>query len=386
MAEYKENVADYGLDIHCQMIIEEFRDSQVIFKKIKDVVVESLRKKLRSIHMVVDLVEARVKTEESLVGKLEMKGAKYKTLSDVTDIVGARIVSFYTDEVDKVAAMVESLFDVDWDNSVDKRKLLKVDSFGYMSLHYVCRIPESLYRDPEHPELNQIRFEVQMRTALQHVWASMNHDIGYKSGVEVPGDYLRSLMRLAGMLELADVEFSRIRKEITDYRRKVEGLVKSGNFADITINADSFRSYLALDPFSALNSKIAAINQAEAHVKAGGKGKTYMYYFAKRSTKDPWLGACHSVELGYVFLNPYTHSASGKVDMELARKVSRAWTNFARTGNPSIDGIAWPEYDLANRATMVIGNDNSFKVVNDPKREQREFVQEAMRKFQKEGK
>lgn len=263
MAEYKENVADYGLDIHCQMIIEEFRDSQDIFKKLKDVVVESLRKKLRSIHMVVDLVEARVKTEESLVGKLEMKGAKYKTLSDVTDIVGARIVSFYTDEVDKVAAMVESLFDVDWDNSVDKRKLLKVDSFGYMSLHYVCRIPESLYRDPEHPELNQIRFEVQMRTALQHVWASMNHDIGYKSGVEVPGDYLRSLMRLAGMLELADVEFSRIRKEITDYRRKVEGLVKSGNFADITINADSFRSYLALDPFSALNSKIAAINQAE---------------------------------------------------------------------------------------------------------------------------
>ena len=132
--------------------------------------------------------------------------------------------------------------------------------------------------------------------------------------------------------------------------------------------------------------RIPAINQAEAHVKAGGKGKTYMYYFAKRSTKDPWLGACHSVELPYVFLNPYAVTITGKVDMELAKKVSRIWTNFARTGNPSIDGIAWPEYDLANRATMVIGNDNSFKVVNDPKRAQREFVQEAMRKCQKAGK
>ena len=132
--------------------------------------------------------------------------------------------------------------------------------------------------------------------------------------------------------------------------------------------------------------RIPAINQAEAHVKAGGKGKTYMYCFAKRSTKDPWLGACHSVELPYVFLNPYAVTITGKVDMELAKKVSRIWTNFARTGNPSIDGIAWPEYDLANRATMVIGNDNSFKVVNDPKRAQREFVQEAMRKFQKAGK
>ena len=129
--------------------------------------------------------------------------------------------------------------------------------------------------------------------------------------------------------------------------------------------------------------RIPAIAQAEAHVKAGGKGKTYMYYFAKRSTNDPWLGACHSVELAYVFLNPYTHSASGKVDMELARKVSRAWTNFARTGNPSIDGVAWPEYDLAKRATLVIGNDNSVKVVNDPKREQRELLQNALRKAEK---
>lgn len=263
MTSYRENISDYGLDIHCQMMLEEYRDSQPVFQKLRDVVLDSLRRKLRSANMVVDLVESRIKTEESLVGKLEIKGAKYKNLSDVTDIVGARIVSFYTDEVDKVAAMVESIFDVDWENSVDKRELLKADTFGYMSLHYVCRLPESLYKDPEHPELNRIRFEVQMRTALQHVWASMNHDIGYKSGVEVPSDYLRSLLRLAGMLELADVEFSRIRKDITDYRRKVEGLVKSGNFADITINADSFRSYMALNPFSALNAKIAAINQAE---------------------------------------------------------------------------------------------------------------------------
>ena len=132
--------------------------------------------------------------------------------------------------------------------------------------------------------------------------------------------------------------------------------------------------------------RVPAINQAEAHVKAGGKGKTYMYYFGKHSTEAPWVGACHSVELVYVFLNPYAESITGKVDMELAKKVSRIWTNFARTGNPSIEGIAWPEYDLANRATMVIGNDNSFKVVNDPKREQREFVQKALRDAQKPAK
>ena len=132
--------------------------------------------------------------------------------------------------------------------------------------------------------------------------------------------------------------------------------------------------------------RVPAINQAEAHVKAGGKGKTYMYYFAKRSNVAPWVGACHSVELTYVFLNPYVSSITGKVDMDLAKKVSRIWTNFARTGNPSIEGIAWPEYDLAKRATLVVGNDNSIKVVNDPKPELREFVQKALRDAQKPAK
>ena len=124
--------------------------------------------------------------------------------------------------------------------------------------------------------------------------------------------------------------------------------------------------------------RMPSIKQAEAHVKSGGTGRTYMYYFAKRSTQKPWIGACHSVELPYVFLNPDTPTISGKPDMALARKVARIWTNFARTGNPSIEGVAWPEYDLINRATVVIGDDSCIKVVNDPKAEQRKVIQEQM--------
>ena len=179
------------------------------------------------------------------------------------------MITFYADEVDKIAALVDSTFEVDWENSVDKRKLLGNDTFGYMSLHYICRVPESLYHDPECPELNQFRFEIQMRTALQHVWANMNHDTGYKSGFEVPKEYIRSLTRLAGLLELADDEFSRIRKDLTDYRRKMEQLVKDGSFDEVSLDADTFRSYLALDPFAALNGKIASINQAEVQPLTG---------------------------------------------------------------------------------------------------------------------
>ncbi len=264
-----KNIEDYGLDLHCTMMLEEYRAKLPVYRRLKEVILAQLDECLLQSRLCVSRLEARVKEEESLAGKLELKGRKYQSLSDVTDIVGARIVTFYVDEVDKISALVDRLFDVDWANSVDKRKLLGNDTFGYMSLHYVCRVPASLYRDSEYPELNDIRFEVQLRTSLQHVWANMNHDTGYKSGVEVPAEYIRSLNRLAGMLELADEEFARIREELTGYRRKVEELVKDGNFDEVSLNADTLRSYLAIDPFRKLNARIAAINQAEVQQLSG---------------------------------------------------------------------------------------------------------------------
>jgi hypothetical protein len=154
---------------------------------------------------------------------------------------------------------------VDWDNSVDKRKMHQFDSFGYNSLHYICRIPKEIYYDPEYPNLNQIPFEFQIRTALQHVWSAIQHDIGYKSEIETPMEYHRNLSRLAGMLELADNEFSRIRNSINDYRRRVQSLLKKGKLEEVPLDGDTFRSYLSRQPFQELNRKIAAINQAELH-------------------------------------------------------------------------------------------------------------------------
>ena len=242
----------YRLDAHSEAILEDYRRQRPVFDQMQATIPEKVRALLAEAGIVVASVESRVKEEASLAGKLEQKGTKYGSLADITDIFGMRIITFYTDDVDKVASGVERLFEVDWDNSVDKRKLLEVDSFGYLSLHYVCRVPEFPFR-----------FEVQMRTILQHAWANMNHDTGYKSGVEVPTEYLRNMNRLAGILELVDEQFSRIRTDINDYRRQVQSLVASGRLEEVPLDGDSFRSYLNLGPFDSLNRRIASLNQAE---------------------------------------------------------------------------------------------------------------------------
>lgn len=252
-------------DMHCEMILSEYHAKLPVMEKLKSIVLDLIRSCLDANHIIVSGLEARIKSEDSLAGKLELKGYKYRTLDDVTDILGVRIIAYYNDEVDVISALVEKLFDIDWENSVDKRKMLEIDRFGYMSLHYICRLPEDRYQDPSMPQLNQIRFELQMRSILQHVWANMYHDMGYKSDVEIPVEYQRNMSRLAGMLELVDEQFSRIRMEINDYRRNVQSMVASGNFDEVPLNGDTFRSFLELKPFDRLLTKIATINQAEIY-------------------------------------------------------------------------------------------------------------------------
>ncbi len=244
--------ANRHLDPHCRAILQEYEDNLPRFREVEAQVRDTLRRTLQDAGLAVAAIESRVKGYDSLAGKLELKGHKYKSLANLTDILGLRVITFYIDDVDKVASAVERLFTIDWENSVDKRKIHEIDSFGYLSLHYICSIPDFPYR-----------FEIQMRTLLQHAWANMDHDTGYKSGVEIPKRYLRNMSRLAGMLELVDDEFSKIRIELTDYRRRVQALVRSGNLDEVPIDGDTFRSYMDLDPFAQLNKRIASMNQAE---------------------------------------------------------------------------------------------------------------------------
>lgn len=244
-------------------IINQYQELAPLLPAVKDIVTETIQSQISSYNLYLTTVESRIKTESSLRGKLNLKGWKYKSLFDITDILGLRIITVYNDELDAAAALVEKTFDIDWENSVDKRKLLESDQFGYISIHYICRIPRSIYYDENHPELNDLKFEIQIRTILQHAWATINHDIGYKTNIEIPVEYKRKISRLAGLLEIADDEFSSFRNEISKYRESIQSLMKYGDLSTISFNIDTYTSYIALDPFAQLNNSIASSLKAE---------------------------------------------------------------------------------------------------------------------------
>lgn len=70
-----------------------------------------------------------------------------------------------------------------------------------------------------------------------------------------------------------------------------------------------------------------------------------------------YKSAVHAVELAYVFNNLEDEIISGTVDPGTAARAQEAWVNFAKTGDPSIEGVEWKPYHSDTRDTMVIEKD-----------------------------
>ena len=229
------------MDIKCRLILEDYRKQREDFVKLGDTVHTMLDDMVKDLGITVLGVEHRVKTEKSLAGKLERKGDGYNTIEDITDILGCRVICFLSDEIDKIGKKVEETFVIDRELSSDKRALIKEDTFGYLSLHYICSLP---FGDKWPDEICGKKFEVQIRTILQHAWSAIHHDIGYKSDFGVPREIKRQFARLAGLLELADDEFVRARDNMMRYTEDIRQRIITDDADNITINMISLNEYV----------------------------------------------------------------------------------------------------------------------------------------------
>jgi len=186
-------------------------------------------------------INHRVKAQESLISKMKREESNYRAINDITDILGIRIITQYEDTVDVIADLItqEQEFRIDWDHSKDKRKALAPDRFGYLSSHFIVSYGENRV---ELQKFKDIKFEIQIRSILQHAWASIEHDLGYKLKIEAK-DIKRDFARLAGLLELADKEFISIRKKSEEYIESVP-IEISNQPDDVGIDIISLADYI----------------------------------------------------------------------------------------------------------------------------------------------
>jgi putative GTP pyrophosphokinase len=151
---------------------------QVIAIQLEELVSEYLRGEPR-----IDRITTRAKEIDSFVEKalkMENKKRKYPDpLSQIQDQVGARIITFYRADVERLDEIVLRYFtpieskdrvpDSEWE-------------FGYFGRHHVLLLPSDVTPEDPNSDLVPRFFELQIKTLFQHAWSESEHDLGYKAG------------------------------------------------------------------------------------------------------------------------------------------------------------------------------------------------------------
>jgi putative GTP pyrophosphokinase len=226
--------------------IEEYRawyiSKRPVYEGLSDIVRSTIESLLKNADIDYLSVSCRTKTLDSFLEKIQRK--EYKTPEDEnTDFSGVRIITYIESDVSKVGNIIKESFKVYPKLSFDKSEELGVDRFGYRSVHFVCDLGSDRTKLPEFKLYNGLKFEVQVRTVLQHAWAEIEHDRNYKFSGILPTLLQRRLYSLSGLLEIVDREFVSLSEEIDKYSEDVAQKTKAGNL-DVEVNTTSLMQFL----------------------------------------------------------------------------------------------------------------------------------------------
>ncbi|CAB4685090.1 MAG: DUF429 domain-containing protein [Actinobacteria bacterium] len=165
-------------------------------------------------------VTGRTKSVASFAAKAARRDASGALLypdplADMTDQLGVRVITYVQSDVVAVADLLGDQVVVKDDRDMG-RETASQGRFGYASRHQVIALDAVREGQPEWESLRGLVAAVQIRTVLQHAWAEFEHDIRYKGTVpaEHALDFDRRFTLAAGLLELADREFSEIRDRL----------------------------------------------------------------------------------------------------------------------------------------------------------------------------
>lgn len=161
----------------------------------------------------VEHMKSRLKTEKSIIDKLNKKGYEITTknmILHVHDIIGIRIVCSFLDDVYDIVDIIKSLKQFKIKEEKDYIKNPKTT--GYMSYHLIVLVPIYLNETVEHVEA-----EIQIRTSAMDFWASIDHKVQYKFPSEIPEEVKKEMYNCSLDIRKLDEKMQQLNEFVNKY-------------------------------------------------------------------------------------------------------------------------------------------------------------------------
>ena len=192
-------------------ITKKFRQMSAAFEGAIDCVIGTLKtieqEMIESgLRIPIHSVTSRIKSPDSTRQKLARHGLPYtidNVMNNLNDIAGVRIICKYITDIYHVRDL---LLKSDRYTFIKEKDYIKTPKpSGYRSLHLIVETDVSV--DGEN---RKIRCEIQLRTSAMDSWASLEHNMRYKSDLPENEQINESLKSCAEALHNTDLEMQRI--------------------------------------------------------------------------------------------------------------------------------------------------------------------------------
>lgn len=164
----------------------------------------------------IDRVSARAKSPTRFLGKAlkhrDDGAKKYEhPFEQIQDLIGARVIVFYKQDVDVVSNAVERYF-----RRIEGKDLVpdSVNQFGYVGRHFILAMPEDVIDDASDRSKIPQFFELQVKTLFQHAWSEAEHDLAYKPCEPLSTLQQRQIAFTAAQAWGADQIFEQLHSEL----------------------------------------------------------------------------------------------------------------------------------------------------------------------------
>lgn len=151
-------------------------------------------------YKLIDHINARIKSPESIKKKMNDKGLEYtynEMIKNINDIAGIRVICPVQKDIYSVRNLITKIPGVKVLKEKDYVKNPKKS--GYSSYHIIIEIPVTLSQS-----LMYVKVEIQIRTLAMDFWASIEHELKYKTNKELTKAESKELVHCAKIVNKLD--------------------------------------------------------------------------------------------------------------------------------------------------------------------------------------